>query len=355
LVVVCAICAAALALQVFAVDKPGALPTTTAAVTTRGEGTMPSLDGATGWLNSRPLSAAELRGKVVLVDFGTFTCINWQRTLPHVRAWADKYKRQGLVVIGAHTPEFGFEKDIDNVRAAIAQLRVDFPVAVDSERAIWVAFANQYWPAIYLVDAKGTIRFHHFGEGAYDRTEKAIQQLLTEAGAKDVDTSLVQVEGTGSQAQADWASLRSEETYVGSGRAENFASPGGLTVDRARLYATPGRLALNRWALAGEWKVRSELAASTRANGRIVYRFHARDLHLVMGPAVKGTNVPFRVLLDGRPPGAAHGTDVDAEGRGVLVEKRMYQLIRQPSPVEDRQFEIEFREPGVEVFSFTFG
>jgi thiol-disulfide isomerase/thioredoxin len=316
---------------------------------------MPTLDGATGWLNSKPLTPAELRGKVVLVDFGTFSCINWQRTLPHVRAWADKYRRLGLVVIGVHTPEFGFEKDIDNVREAIGQIKVGFPVAVDSERAIWGAFNNQYWPALYLVDASGMIRFHHFGEGAYEQTEKAIQQLLIEAGAKDVDTALVQVEGVGSQAEADWSSLRTGETYVGRDRAENFASPGGLTSGRARPYAAPERLPLNRWALAGEWKVESELAALTRANGRIVYRFHARDLHLVMGPAAKGRTVPFRVRIDGRPPGPAHGVDVDAEGRGVLVERRLYQLIRQARPVEDRQFEIEFLEPGVEVFSFTFG
>jgi thiol-disulfide isomerase/thioredoxin len=354
-VVLSAVCAAAFADDAHAGDKLGAIPMTTASVSARGEGAMPDLGGAIDWLNSKPLTAAGLRGKVVLIDFWTYTCINWQRTLPHLRAWADKYKGQGLVVIGVHSPEFGFEKDVDNVRAASAQLKVDFPIAVDSERAIWRAFANQYWPALYVVDARGTIRFHHFGEGAYERSEQAIQQLLVEAGAKDVDTALVQVEGAGSLAQADWKSLRSGETYVGRDRAENFASPGGIGPARTHVYEAPERLPLNRWALAGEWNVERELATPTRANGRIVYRFHARDLNLVMGPKAKGMTVPFRVLIDGRPPGHAHGADVDAEGRGLLVEPRMYQLIRQAQPIEDRQFEIEFLEPGVEVFSFTFG
>jgi len=355
LTVVAAAFAAWFGIDSCAAQSSGARPMSTPSISERGEGAMPALDGAIEWLNSKPLTTAELRGKVVLVDFWTYTCINWQRTLPHLRAWADKYKGQGLVVIGVHTPEFGFEKDLDNVRTATAQLDVGFPVAVDSNRAIWRAFENQYWPALYIVDARGTIRFHHFGEGAYDRSERAIQQLLVEAGAKDVDTALVQVEGRGSQAQADWNSLRTEETYIGSGRAENFASPGGLASGRTRVYAAPDPLPLNRWALAGEWNVRRELATPTRANGRIVYRFHARDLHLVMGPQTKGKSVPFRVLVDGRPPGAAHGSDVDADGRGLVVESRMYQLIRQPQPVEDRQFEIEFLEPGVEVFAFTFG
>jgi thiol-disulfide isomerase/thioredoxin len=316
---------------------------------------MPALDGAVEWLNSKPLSAAELRGKVVLVDFWTYSCINWQRTLPHLRAWAEKYKDQGLVVIGVHTPEFSFEKDIEKVRQATAQLKVGYPVAVDTRHAIWRAFDNNYWPALYVVDARGTIRHHQFGEGDYERSERIIQQLLTEAGAKNVDTGLVRVDGAGSQADADWGNLRSPETYVGHDRTENFASPGGISLGRERLYALPEQLRLNTWALSGDWKVEHETARLTRANGRIAYRFHARDLHLVMGPAAPGKPVPFRVLIDGRPPGPAHGVDVDEQGRGVLVEHRLYQLIRQPMPIEDRQFEIEFLEPGAEAYSFTFG
>jgi thiol-disulfide isomerase/thioredoxin len=316
---------------------------------------MPTLDGAVEWLNSKPLTAASLRGKVVLIDFWTYSCINWQRTLPHVRAWADKYKDQGLVVIGVHSPEFGFEKDLGKVREATGQLNVGFPVAVDSAHAIWNAFSNAYWPALYLVDARGTIRYRHFGEGEYERSEKMIQQLLTEAGAKDVGSGLVHVEGAGSQAEADWANLRSPETYIGSERTENFASPGGMSERQGRVYMAPDHLRLNTWALAGDWATGSEAATLQQANGRIVYRFHARDLHLVMGPAMSGKPVPFRVLLDGKPPGAAHGADVDADGRGTLVEHRLYQLIRQPPPVGDRQFEIQFLGPGVEAYSFTFG
>jgi thiol-disulfide isomerase/thioredoxin len=316
---------------------------------------MPALDGAVEWLNSKPLSAAELRGKVVLIDFWTYSCINWQRTLPHLRAWAEKYKDQGLVVIGVHTPEFSFEKDIEKVRQATAQLKVGYPVAVDTRHAIWRAFDNNYWPALYVVDARGTIRHHQFGEGGYERSERIIQQLLTEAGAKNVDTGLVRVDGAGSQADADWSNLRSPETYVGHDRTENFASPGGMSLGRERLYALPEQLKLNTWALSGDWKVEHETARLTRANGRIAYRFHARDLHLVMGSAAPGKPVPFRVLIDGRPPGPAHGVDVDEQGRGVLVEHRLYQLIRQPMPIEDRQFEIEFLEPGAEAYSFTFG
>jgi len=258
-------------------------------------------------------------------------------------------------VIGVHTPEFGFEEDIDNIREATAQLKVGHPVAVDSEHAIWRAFDNRYWPALYFVDARGTIRHHHFGEGDYEQSERTIQQLLIEAGAKGVDAGLVRVDGAGSQAEADWGNLRSSETYVGYDRADNFASPGGMTSGRKRLYAAPNRLRLNTWALSGDWTVEREAATLERSNGRILYRFHARDLHLVMGPAARGKSVPFRVLIDGQPPGPAHGVDVDAQGRGVLVEHRLYQLIRQPMPVVDRQFEIEFLEPGVEAYSFTFG
>jgi thiol-disulfide isomerase/thioredoxin len=353
-IVVATVCGLAAAIDIRAGKKIG-LEQTPASTSTRVEGFVPPLDGAVAWLNSKPLSTAELRGKVVLVEFWTYTCINWQRTLPHVRAWADKYKSQGLVVIGVHTPEFSFEKDLDNVREASARLGVGYPVAVDSEQAIWRAFHNEYWPALYIVDARGSIRYHHFGEGRYDESEKVIQQLLVEAGAKDVDTSVVRVDGAGSQAEGDWDDLHSPETYVGAARAENFASPGGLAVGRNKLYATPERLRLNQWALSGDWRVEPEATTLERANGRVVFRFHARDLHLVMGPAARGKPVPFRVLIDGKPPGPAHGTDVDEEGRGMLVEQRMYQLVRQPKPIVDRQFEIEFLEPGSQVYSFTFG
>jgi thiol-disulfide isomerase/thioredoxin len=352
---VIAVCAGALMVGTPAADKSGLHAMTPRTATTRAEGAMPELDGAVDWLNSKPLSAADLRGKVVLIDFWTYSCINWQRTLPYVRAWAEKYRDKGLVVIGVHTPEFAFERDIDRIRNANARLKIDYPVAVDSKQAIWDAFHNQYWPALYIVDARGTIRHHKFGEGDYEGSERMIQQLLNEAGAKDVDTGLVRVAGAGSQAEADWANLRSPETYIGHDRAENFASPGGMAVGQKRLYAAPDRLGLNKWALSGDWAVAGESATLEQPNGRIVYRFHARDLHLVMGPGVPGKPVPFRVLIDGQLPGSAHGADVDAEGRGVLVEHRLYQLIRQPQPVVDRKFEIEFLEPGPVAYSFTFG
>jgi len=315
----------------------------------------PSFDGAVAWLHSRPLAPADLQGKVVLVDFWTYSCINWLRTLPHVKAWADKYQAHGLVVVGVHTPEFAFEKDLANVRQAAARLKVDYPVAVDSDHAIWRAFRNSAWPAIYIVDARGKLRHTHLGEGDFERTERVIQQLLREAGARDIDPRLVQVEGTGSLAQADWANLRSPETYVGYERTHNFGSPGGISRDRVRDYAVPTGLRFNAWALSGAWQVGPEAASLHAPGGRIVHRFQARDLHLVMGPSSPGKPVHFRVRIDGRPPGDAHGADVDAEGRGTVVEHRLYQLVRQPGPVEPRQFEIEFLGPGVEAFSFTFG
>jgi thiol-disulfide isomerase/thioredoxin len=325
------------------------------AVPLRPEGTMPDLDGAVQWLNSRPLARSDLEGKVVLVEFWTYTCINWQRTHPYVGAWAEKYRDKGLVVIGVHTPEFSFEHDVENVRKAAGALKVEFPVAIDSDGAIWRAFANEYWPALYFIDARGTIRHHRFGEGRYEESERVIQKLLTEAGARDVDTELVRVEGTGSLAPGDWANLRSEETYVGAKRAENFASPGGLAAARAKRYAIPERLGLNTWAFGGEWTVENEAARSDQAGSRIAFRFHSRDLHLVMGPVVRGTTVPFRVLLDGIPAASAHGSDIDGDGRGVVVEPRMYQLVRQPAPIADRLFEIEFLAPGAAAYSFTFG
>jgi thiol-disulfide isomerase/thioredoxin len=316
---------------------------------------MASLSGATEWLNSQPLTVAGLRGNVVLVDFWTYSCINWIRTLPYVRAWAGKYKHQGLVVIGVHSPEFEFEKSIDNVRRAAKDMRVDYPIAVDSDHAIWRAFKNQYWPALYFVDARGKIRHHYFGEGEYERSERIIQQLLAEAGIGGIDHKLVSVDGRGVEAGADWASLKSPENYLGYERTENFASPGGAVSDKRRVYAAPARLRLNQWALSGEWTVQKQATVLNQANGRIAYRFYARDLHLVMGPAARGTYVRFRVLIDGKPPGAAHGIDVDDQGNGTVSEQRLYQLIRQPKPIADRQFEIEFLDAGVEVFAFTFG
>ena len=298
--------------------------------------------GATTWLNSPPLNAAELRGKVVLVDFWTYTCINWLRQLPYVRAWAEKYRDQGLVVIGAHTPEFEFEKDIDNVRRAVQGMQVAYPVAVDSDQAIWRAFSNNAWPAIYLIDAQGRVRYTHLGEGEYERTEKMIQQLLAENG-KAVGNGLVSVEGRGAEAAADWASLRSPETYLGYERTQN------------RVNAAAARLRLNQWTASGDWTAKKDAIMLKKPNGRIAYRFHARDLHLVMGPAARGAAVRFRVLIDGKPPGAAHGIDIDDQGNGTVSEQRLYQLIRQPMPIADRQFEIEFLDPGVEAFAFTFG
>jgi thiol-disulfide isomerase/thioredoxin len=319
------------------------------------EGEMPSLGGATAWLNSPPLSAANLRGKVVLIDFWTYTCINWLRTLPYVRAWADKYRDHGVVVIGVHSPEFPFEHDLENVRQAAKNMRVEYPIAIDNDYAIWSAFNNHYWPALYIVDAQGRIRHHHFGEGEYEQSEMIIQQLLAEAGIGGIGYELVSVDAHGAEAAADWGSLRSPENYVGYERTENFASPGGAVLDQPRVYAVPARFSLNHWALAGEWTVERQAVVLNTANGRIAYRFHARDLHLVMGPAARGTSVRFRVLIDGQAPGAAHGSDVDEQGNGTVTEQRLYQLIRQPKPIADRQFEIEFLDAGVEAFAFTFG
>jgi hypothetical protein len=274
---------------------------------------------------------------------------------PYVRAWAEKYRDQGLVVIGVHTPEFRFERNLENVRWAAKALRVDYPIAVDTDYAIWRAFDNQYWPALYFADAKGDIRHHHFGEGDYEQSEAVIQQLLSEAGKGDVSGEPVSVNARGLEAGADWTNLRSPENYVGYGRSENFASPGGAVSDQRRVYAAPERLKLNEWALSGDWTVEKQATVLHRANGRIAYRFHARDLHLVMGPAAPGSAVRFRVLIDGKPPGAAHGGDLDEQGNGTVREQRLYQLIRQPKPIADRLFEIEFLDPGVEVFAFTFG
>jgi thiol-disulfide isomerase/thioredoxin len=321
----------------------------------RTESRMPSLDGATGWLNTEPLTADGLRGRVVVVDFWTYTCINWLRTLPHVRAWAERYRDEGLVVLGVHTPEFSFERDVSNVRRAVESMGITYPVAIDSDYAVWEAFANHYWPALYFVDATGHIRHHRFGEGDFVQSEMVIQRLLAESGADVGGTSSVTVTGEGIEAEADWDHLQSGETYLGHARTTDFASPSGLVPDAPNEYAVPDRLRLNRWALSGTWTVGSEAAVLTAAGGRIAHRFSARDVHLVMGPPAPGAAVPFRVLLDGRPPGPAGGDDVDDEGHGVLAEQRLYQLVRQPQPVVERQFEIEFLAPGAEAFVFTFG
>jgi thiol-disulfide isomerase/thioredoxin len=306
------------------------------------EGQFPSLHGAVEWLNSKPLTPSELRGKVVLVDFWTYTCVNWLRTLPYVRAWAAKYRDDDLVVIGVHTPEFRFEKSLDNIRRAIKERRIEYAVAVDSNYGIWNAFRNEYWPALYLIDAQGRIRYHQFGEGGYEESERAIQQLLVEAGRRSVPHGVVSVDPRGLELAADWNDVRSPESYLGSERAQNLASPGAP-------------LGLNDWALSGDWTVERDAVLLNKANGRIRYRFHARDVNLIMGPAKQGTTVPFRVFIDGKPPGAAHGTDVDAGGYGTVSAQGTYQLIRQPKPISDRQFEIEFLAPAVEAFDFTFG
>jgi thiol-disulfide isomerase/thioredoxin len=316
---------------------------------------MPSFGGATGWLNTQPLTADFLRGKVVLVQFCTYTCINWLRTLPYVRAWDEKYKGKGLAVVGVHTPEFPFEKDVDNVRRALKDLGLNYPIALDSDYAIWRAFKNQYWPALYIADAQGRIRHQHFGEGDYEQSERIIQQLLAEAGAGGVGQELVSGKGRGIEAAADWDSLKSPENYVGYERTENFASPGGAVPDERRGYAAPAQLSLNQWALSGDWTVGRQAVLLNKAGGRIAYRFHARDLHLVMGPSGRGMSVRYRVALDGQTPRAARGVDVDDQGNGSVTEQRLYQLIRQTQPIADRRFEIEFLDPGAEAYAFTFG
>jgi thiol-disulfide isomerase/thioredoxin len=319
------------------------------------EAQISSLARADAWLNSPPLSSADLRGKVVLVDFWTYTCINWRRTLPSLRAWAHKYKDQGLVVVGVHTPEFSFEKNPANVRRAAQEQDVDYPIALDSDFEIWRAFSNQYWPAVYLIDAKGRVRHQQFGEGDYDKLELVIQKLLIEAGHSGFDRVLVAEKGQGAEVAADWKNLKTPETYLSYARTEKFASTSRAVLDRSRVYASPAVLKLNEWSLTGDWTVKKESALLNQSNGRIAYRFHARDVHLVMGPATAGKTVRFRVSIDGQPPGAAHGVDVDEAGAGTLDQPRMYQLIRQPGPIADRQFEIEFLDPGAEAFVFTFG
>jgi thiol-disulfide isomerase/thioredoxin len=319
------------------------------------EGHVPGFDGATGWLNSPPLTAGGLRGHVVLVQFWTYTCINWLRTLPYVRAWADNYKDHGLTVLGVHTPEFDFEHHLDNVRQAVKDLGVTYPVATDNDYVIWTAFDNHYWPALYFVDAQGQIRHHRYGEGDYEMSEMILQQLLTEAGSSSTDQELVAVDARGVEVAADWDSLRSPENYLGYERTDNFVSPNGSILETSYAYAAPTRLRPNHWALAGDWTVQRQAIVLNQAGGRILYRFHARDLHLVMRPPAPGTSVRFRVLLDGQPPEAAQGTDVDDQGNGAVIEPRLYQLVRQPGPVSDRTLEVTFLDPGVQAYAFTFG
>jgi thiol-disulfide isomerase/thioredoxin len=318
------------------------------------EGQLAPLDGATGWLNSPPLTESDLRHRVVLINFWTYTCINWLRQLPYVRAWAGKYSDSGLVVIGVHTPEFPFERDLDNVRWAVQDMRVDYPVAIDNNYAVWQAFGNHFWPALYFADGPGRIRHHHFGEGEYQQSEMVIQQLLDEAGLGS-SHDLVSVDARGLEAPANWAALRSPENYTGYDRTENFASPGGALPGEPHVYTTPAELRLNHWALSGEWTMEEPATTSTTSNAQLSYRFRARDLNAVMGPVASGTPVRFHVLLDGQPPGPAHGTDLDDNGDGVVVEQRLYQLIRLPAAVTERTFEITFLDPGVAVYAFTFG
>ncbi|WP_448608679.1 thioredoxin family protein [Geodermatophilus sp. URMC 60] len=318
-------------------------------------GRMPSLDGATGWLNSPPLTAEGLRGRVVVVDFWTYTCINWLRTAPYVRAWAEAYRNAGAVVLGVHTPEFPFERDVDNVRRAVRDRQITYPVAVDGDYGIWRAFANMYWPALYVVDAQGYIRYHHFGEGAYDESEQVVRRLLDEAGAGDTIPAPVAVDPRGIEAAADWADLGSAEIYLGSGRTENFASPERAATGAPRRYTAPSRLAPDHWALSGGWTVQPDAVHLDEPGGQIHHRFSARDLHLVMTPPARGTQVRFSVRLDDQPPGPDHGEDTDHDGTGTVSEPRLYQLVRQRGPVTARTFEITFSTPGVQAYAVTFG
>ncbi|MGD0133598.1 MAG: cytochrome c biogenesis protein DipZ [Bryobacteraceae bacterium] len=337
--------------------KPGSMMMMMSASATgaaAGPQKLPDLSGAVAWLNSPPLNRDQLKGHVVLIDFWTYSCINCLRSIPYVRAWADRYKDSGLVVIGVHTPEFAFEKDLDNVKRAVAEFKITYPVALDDDYKIWKAFNNSYWPADYLIDATGKIRHHHFGEGKYDETEEQIQELLKEHNGQLSVNGLVKVAATGAEAAPD-SDVESPETYVGYDRADSFLSPGGFKQDVAHVYSLPKHLELNQWGLSGNWTDHKQVASLDSARGKIVYRFHARDVHLVLGPAANGKPVRFRVLIDGKAPGENHGVDTDAQGDGKIVDHRLYQLIRQKDPIEDRTFEIEFLDPGAQAFAFTFG
>jgi thiol-disulfide isomerase/thioredoxin len=316
---------------------------------------LPDLSGATAWINSPPLTPESLRGKVVVIDFWTYSCINCLRSLPYIQAWYDKYKESGLVVIGVHTPEFPFEKDEANVRKAVRNLGVDYPVAMDNDYRIWRGFNNRFWPAHYFIDATGRIRYHHFGEGNYEESEAWIRSLLEERNHQPPPNSVMKIAAIGSEAASDLQTVQSPETYIGYIRAKDFASPGGFNEDDAQLYRAPARLELNEWALIGRWKDESQIATALSVPAGIVYRFHARDLHLVLGPGSDGKPIRFRVTLDGKPPGDDHGVDTDANGYGIVTESRLYQLIRQKGGTRDRAFRIEFLTPGVQAFAFTFG
>jgi thiol-disulfide isomerase/thioredoxin len=319
------------------------------------EGELPELDGADGWLNSEPLTPTGLRGKVVLVQFCTYSCVNWLRTLPYVRAWDERYRRDGLVVVGAHSPEFPFEHDVEQVRPALEAMGVTYPIAIDNDFAVWRAFGNHYWPALYVADAEGRLRDHHFGEGRYEGTERVIQQLLGEAGSAGSDREPVSVDPDGLEVSADFDTLGSGETYVGYARAENLVAPQGVSPDEPRVYSDPPALELNEWSLSGNWTVGRQAIATNEPDGRITLRFEARDLNLVLGPSSSGDPVRFQVRIDGSPPGAAGGLDVDDGGNGTVIESRCYQLIRQPGEVSDRACEIRFLDAGVQAYVFTFG
>ncbi|MBK5342248.1 cytochrome c biogenesis protein DipZ [Pseudomonas sp. TH49] len=334
------------AMMKIADNAPGTLPV---------EGQLPPLTGAVQWLNSPPLDAQALKGKVVLVDFWTYSCINCLRTLPYVKAWAEKYRDQGLVVIGVHAPEFAFERDVGNVTKAMKELGINYPVAIDNDYKIWRAFNNEYWPAHYFADAQGRIRYHHFGEGDYAESERVIQQLLREAGAKTVADGLINADAQGVQMAPDMNQVLSPETYVGYQRAEHFVPQTSLVPDKVATYNPPADLTLNDWSLGGQWAVGAERATASAPASRIVYRFHARDLHLVLGPNADGKPVRFKVSIDGQAPGDAHGIDVAADGSGRVTEQRLYQLVRQTDEVKDRTFTIEFLDPGVSAYAFTFG
>ena len=319
------------------------------------EGTLPSLAGATAWINSAPLTPESLRGKVVVVDFWTYSCINCLRSLPYVKAWSEKYKNYGLVVLGVHAPEFAFEKDLKNVQRAVKELKIGYPVALDNNFSIWQAFKNRYWPAHYFIDAQGRIRDHHFGEGDYDESEATIRQLLTEAGAKNLPAAGAEIKAAGVQAAADNAHVQSPETYLGYERADNFAATPALQQDQAADYQLPKNLTLNQWGLDGKWKVDQEKTMLAGTKGRLAFRFYARDLHLVIGPGADGKPVKFRVTLDGQPPLQSHGADINDKGEGIVREQRLYQLIRQAGDVGEHTFSIEFLDGGAQAFAFTFG
>ena len=340
------------ALWITAVALMGAIAVV--ASETGDEGRMPDLTGATGWINSAPLNSKALRGKVVLVNFWTYSCINSLRELPYMKAWAAKYKDAGLVVIGVHAPEFGFEKDPVNVKNAVSDLNITYPIAIDSDHSIWTSFRNEYWPADYFVDGKGRIRYHHFGEGEYDKSERVIQALLRENGATGLDGSMVRIAAEGPEAPPS-NDVRSPETYAGYARAENFASPERIARDLRKTYSPPAGPKLNQWGPGGSWNIGAERATLESAPGKIVFRFHSRDLHMVLSPSKKGTPIRFKVKLNGAAPGDDHGSDSAADGTGEIRQPRMYQLIRQKGPIEDVTFEIEFLDPGIEAFSFTFG